>query len=319
MRIRALLSTLLVLALPALAAGYPERPVKIVIPYGPGGGGDVVGRPLAHFLEQKLGQPFIVENRGGASGNIAMEMVAQSPADGYTLVLALAPQLTVNQALYSKLGYDAARDFAPITLLGSAPYFLAVNPSVPAKNLQEFIEYARRNPNKLSYGSSGNGSGLHLSMELLKSMAHIELAHVPYKGAGQSVPDLLAGNIQAMFLSYGTGQALFKAGRVRVLAVTTAQRSPAMPDVPTIAESGVPGYDSGVWYALLAPKGTPAPIIRKLHDTCVDLLRGPEMGERFAIDGIKPIGSTPEELATMLKAEIAKWSAVIKDAGLKVE
>jgi len=319
MRIRALLSTLLVLALPALAAGYPERPVKIVIPYGPGGGGDVVGRPLAHFLEQKLGQPFIVENRGGASGNIAMEMVAQSPPDGYTLVLALAPQLTVNQALYSKLGYDAARDFAPITLLGSAPYFLAVHPSVPAKNLQEFIEYARRNPNKLSYGSSGNGSGLHLSMELLKSMAHIELAHVPYKGAGQSVPDLLAGNIQAMFLSYGTGQALFKAGRVRVLAVTSAQRSPAMPDVPTIAESGVPGYDSGVWYALLAPKGTPAPIIRKLHDTCVDLLRGPEMGERFAIDGIKPIGSTPAELAAYIQAERVKWTDVVRRSGATVD
>jgi len=319
MRIRALLSTLLVLTLPALAAGYPERPVKIVIPYGPGGGGDVVGRPLAHFLEQKLGQPFIVENRGGASGNIAMEMVAQSPPDGYTLVLALAPQLTVNQALYSKLGYDAAMDFAPITLLGSAPYFLAVNPSVPAKNLQEFIEYARRNPNKLSYGSSGNGSGLHLSMELLKSMAHIELAHVPYKGAGQSVPDLLAGNIQAMFLSYGTGQALFKAGRVRVLAVTTAQRSPAMPDVPTIAESGVPGYDSGVWYALLAPKGTPAPIIRKLHDTCVDLLRGPEMGERFAIDGIKPIGSTPAELAAYIQAERVKWTDVVRRSGATVD
>jgi len=319
MRIRALLSTLLVLTLPALAAGYPERPVKIVIPYGPGGGGDVVGRPLAHFLEQKLGQPFIVENRGGASGNIAMEMVAQSPPDGYTLVLALAPQLTVNQALYSKLGYDAARDFAPITLLGSAPYFLAVNPSVPAKNLQEFIEYARRNPNKLSYGSSGNGSGLHLSMELLKSMAHIELAHVPYKGAGQSVPDLLAGNIQAMFLSYGTVQALFKAGRVRVLAVTTAQRSPAMPDVPTIAESGVPGYDSGVWYALLAPKGTPAPIIRKLHDTCVDLLRGPEMGERFAIDGIKPIGSTPAELAAYIQAERVKWTDVVRRSGATVD
>jgi len=167
----------------------------------------------------------------------------------------------------------------------------------------------------LSYGSSGNGSGLHLSMELLKSMAHIELAHVPYKGAGQSVPDLLAGNIQAMFLSYGTGQALFKAGRVRVLAVTTAQRSPAMPDVPTIAESGVPGYDSGVWYALLAPKGTPAPIIRKLHDTCVDLLRGPEMGERFAIDGIKPIGSTTAELAAYIQAERVKWTDVVRRSG----
>lgn len=319
MRFRAFLLALLSFALPAVGAGYPEKPVKIVIPYGPGGGGDVVGRPLAHYLEQKLGQAFIVENRGGASGNIAMQAVAQSPADGYTLVLALAPQLTVNQALYADPGYDAIRDFAPITLLGSAPYFLAVNPSVPAKNLREFIEYARRNPNGMSYGSSGNGSGLHLSMELLKSMAHIELTHVPYKGAGQSVPDLLAGNIQAMFLSYGTGHALFQANRVRVLAVTTAQRSSAMPEVPTIAESGVPGYDSGVWYALLAPKGTPAAIIDKLHDACVELLRGPELGHHFAADGIKPIGSTPAELAAYIQSERVKWTDVVKRSGARVD
>lgn len=318
MKIRAFLLTLLMLALPALAE-CPDKPVKIVIPYGPGGGGDVVGRPLAHFLEQKLGQPFVVDNRGGASGNIAMQMVAQSPADGYTLVLALAPQLAVNQALYGDPGYDAVKDFAPITLLGSAPYFLAVNPAVPAKNLREFVEYARRNPNRMSYGSSGNGSGLHLSMELLKSMAHIELTHVPYKGAGQSVPDLLAGNIQAMFLSYGTGQSLFRAGRVRVLAVTTAQRSPAMPDVPTIAESGVPGYDSGVWYALLAPRGTPPAVVRKLHDTTVELLRGPEMGQRFAVDGIKPIGSSPQELAAYVGSERVKWTDVVKRSGAKVD
>lgn len=318
MRTIATLFTSLLAALPALGAGYPEKPVKMVIPYGPGGGGDVVGRPLAHFLGEKLGQPFVVDNRGGASGNIAMEAVAQAPADGYTLVMALAPQLTVNQAIYKKLPYDAVNDFAPITLLGSAPYFLAVNPSLPVKNLQEFIEYARKNPNKLSYGS-GNGSGLHLSMELLKSMAHIELVHVPYKGAGSSVPDLLAGNIQAMFLSYGTGQAHFKAGRVRVLAVTSAQRSPTMPDIPTIAESGVPGYDSGVWYALLAPKGTPAAIVKKLHDESVALLRGPEMGQRFAADGIKPIGSTPEELAAYIKSERVKWAEVVKRSGATVD
>ena len=319
MRRLAALLALMALPLSTLAAGYPEKPVKIVIPYGPGGGGDVVGRPLAHFLEAKLGQPFIVDNRGGASGNIAMELVAQAPPDGYTLVLALAPQLTVNQALYKTLPYDAVKDFTPITLLGSAPYFLAVHPSVPARNLHEFIEYARRNPNKLSYGSSGNGSGLHLSMEMLKSMAHIELVHVPYKGAGSSVPDLLAGNIQAMFLSYGTGNAHFKSGRVRVLAVSSAQRSPAMPDVPTIAEAGVPGYDSGVWYALLAPKGTPPAIVKKLHDESVALVKGREMGERFALDGIKPIGSTPEELAAYIQSERVKWTDVVKRSGATVD
>jgi tripartite-type tricarboxylate transporter receptor subunit TctC len=313
------LLALLALPLSALAAGYPEKPVKVVVPYGPGGGGDVVGRPLAHYLGERLGMPFIVDNRGGASGNIAMEAVAQSPADGYTLVLALAPQLAVNQSLYKNLGYDALRDFAPITLLGSAPYFLAVHPSLPAKTLAEFIKLARDNPNKYSYASSGNGSGLHLSMELLKAMAGIELVHVPYKGAGASVPDLIAGNVQAMFISYGTGSAHIKSGRVRVLAVTSAQRSPAMPDVPTIAEAGVPGYESGVWYALLAPKGTPAPIVKKLHDESVALVKGPEMRERFAADGIKPIGSAPEELTAYIKSERVKWADVVKRSGATVD
>jgi tripartite-type tricarboxylate transporter receptor subunit TctC len=313
------LLALLALSLSALAAGYPEKPVKVVVPYGPGGGGDVVGRPLAHYLGERLGMPFIVDNRGGASGNIAMEAVAQSPADGYTLVLALAPQLAVNQSLYKNLGYDALRDFAPITLLGSAPYFLAVHPSVPAKTLAEFIKLARDNPNKYSYASSGNGSGLHLSMELLKAMAGIELVHVPYKGAGASVPDLIAGNVQAMFISYGTGSAHIKGGRVRVLAVTSAQRSPAMPDVPTIAEAGVPGYESGVWYALLAPKGTPVAIVKKLHDESVALVKGPEMRERFAADGIKPIGSAPEELTAYIKSERVKWADVVRRSGATVD
>ena len=319
MRMFPSLLALLALSASALAAGYPDKPVKIVVPYGPGGGGDVVGRPLAHHLGERLGVPFVVDNRGGASGNIAMEAVAQSPADGYTLVLALAPQLAVNQSLYKNLGYDALRDFAPITLLGSAPYFLAVHPSLPAKTLAEFIKLARDNPNKYSYASSGNGSGLHLSMELLKAMAGIELVHVPYKGAGASVPDLLAGNVQAMFISYGTGSAHIKGGRVRVLAVTSAQRSPAMPEIPTIAEAGVPGYESGVWYALLAPKGTPAAIVKKLHDESVALLKGPEMRERFAADGIKPIGSTPEELAAYIRSERVKWADVVKRSGATVD
>jgi tripartite-type tricarboxylate transporter receptor subunit TctC len=313
------LLALLLLSTSALADGYPEKPVKVVVPYGPGGGGDVVGRPLAHFLGERLKMPFIVDNRGGASGNIAMEGVAQSPADGYTLVLALAPQLAVNQSLYKKLGYDALTDFAPITLLGSAPYFLAVHPSVPAKTLAEFIKLARDNPGKYSYASSGNGSGLHLSMELLKAMAGIDLVHVPYKGAGSSVPDLLAGNVQAMFMSYGTGNAHIKSGRVRILAVTSARRSSAMPEIPTISEAGVPGYESGVWYALLAPKGTPTAIVKRLHDESVAVLKGPEMSERFAADGITVIGSTPEELTAYIKTERVKWADVVKRSGATVD
>jgi tripartite-type tricarboxylate transporter receptor subunit TctC len=309
----------LALCVSASAAPYPDKPVRIVVPYSPGGGGDVVGRPLAQELGKLLGGSFIVDNRGGAGGNIAMEYVAQSPADGYTLVLALTSQLAINQALYPSLRYDALKDFAPVSLVGSAPYFLAVNGSVPVKSLAEFVKLAKSKPGAMSYASTGNGSGLHLSMELLKSMAGINLVHVPYKGGGAALTDLLAGNVQAMFVSYGTGAAQIKAGKIRVLAASSSQRSTALPDVPTIAEAGVPGYDSGVWYALLAPRGTPPEIIRKLHDGVVAALRSKELQERYASDGVKSIGSTPEELTRFIGTERVKWTEVVKKSGATVE
>jgi len=310
---------LLAHSLVTVAAPYPDKPVRIVVPYSPGGGGDVVGRPLAQELGKQLGASFFIDNRGGAGGNIGMEQVATSPPDGYTLVLALTSQLAINQALYPKLRYDALKDFTPVTLLGSAPYFLAVSESLPVKTLAEFIKLAKDKPGALSYASTGNGSGLHLSMELLKSMAGIDLLHVPYKGGGAALGDLLSGNVQAMFVSYGAGSAHIKAGKIRVLAVTTGQRSPALPDVPTIAEAGVPGYESGVWYALLAPRGTPQEVINRLHDGSVAALQSKELRERYAADGVKAIGSAPEFLTRYIQTERVKWAEVVKRSGATVE
>jgi tripartite-type tricarboxylate transporter receptor subunit TctC len=315
-----LIAVLIALALPAavLAGAYPEKPVRMVLPYGPGGGSDVVARPLAHFMSARTGVQFITDNRGGANGNIAMEIVARAPADGYTLGMVLTAQLAINQSLYRKIAYDPVKDFVPITLLGSAPYFLAVNLAVPAATLDEFVRLARDKPGVLSYSSTGNGSGLHLSMELLKSMANINLVHVPYKSAGVAITDLLAGQTQAQFISYGTGVAHFKAGRLRVLAATTKERSRALPEIPTIAEAGVPGYDSGVWYALLAPRGTPAAVVKFLHAECAALIKG-DFGAQMINDGITPIGSAPEALAAYIKSESVKWAAVVKRSGATVD
>ena len=311
-------ATFTLLACNAFAAAYPEKPVRLVLPYGPGGGSDVVARPLAHFMSERTGAQFIADNRGGANGNIAMEIVAHAPADGYTLVLALTAQLAINPSLYKKIPYDPVRDFAPVTLLGSAPYFLSVNRTLQTNTLAEFIKLARDKPGGLTYASTGNGSGLHLSMELLKSMAKIDLVHVPYKSAGIAITDLLAGQVQAQFISYGTGVGHFKAGRLRALAATTKERSRALPDVPTIAEAGVPGYESGVWYALLAPRGTPQAVIKRLHADCVELARGP-LAAQLINDGITPIVSSPAELAAYTKSEIAKWAEVVKRSGATVD
>jgi len=311
-------ATFTLLACNAFAAAYPEKPVRLVLPYGPGGGSDVVARPLAHFMSERTGAQFIADNRGGANGNIAMEIVAHAPADGYTLVLALTAQLAINPSLYKKIPYDPVRDFAPVTLLGSAPYFLSVNRTLQANTLAEFIKLARDKPGGLTYASTGNGSGLHLSMELLKSMAKIDLVHVPYKSAGIAITDLLAGQVQAQFISYGTGVGHFKAGRLRALAATTKERSRALPDVPTIAEAGVPGYESGVWYALLAPRGTPQAVIKRLHADCVELAKGP-LAAQLINDGITPIVSSPAELAAYTKSEIAKWAEVVKRSGATVD
>jgi tripartite-type tricarboxylate transporter receptor subunit TctC len=292
--------------------------VRLILPYGPGGGSDVVARPLGHHLSQRLGQQFLVDNRGGANGNIAMEMVARAPADGYTLGLALTAQLAINPFLYTKIPYDPVKDFTPVTLLGSAPYFLSVSKGTPANTVEEFLRLARAKPGAMTYGSTGNGSGLHLSMELLKTMTGIDIVHAPYKSAGAAMTDMLGEQLQAMFVSYGAGVGHFKAGRVRPLGATTVQRSKALPEVPTIAEAGVKGYESSVWYALLAPRGTPPEIVRRLHTEIVSLLKG-ELGAQFEADGITPSGAGPEQLAAFVRSESQKWGKVVKQSGAKLD
>lgn len=303
----------------AHAQAYPEKPVRVVLPYAPGGGADVIGRPLAQRLSEKLNRQFVIDNRGGASGNIGMEIVAKSPPDGYTLVLCLGPQLSVNPSLYSKLPYDPFRDFAPIMLIGTASYFLSVHPTLPVRNIKEFIALAKAKPGQIVYGSSGNGSGLHLSMELLKTMAKFDALHVPYKGGGPALPDLLSGQLQAMFTSWGFAGGHIRAGRLRALAATTTKRSPAAPQIPTFAESGVPGYDSSVWYATLAPRGTPAAIVNRLHSEITTLIKGSDLKDRYTADGIEIVASTPDELTAYMKTDTARWADVIKRANIKVE
>lgn len=303
----------------ASAETYPDKPIRLVVPYPVGGGGDTLARPLALYLSQRLGQQVIVDNRGGANGNIGMDMVAKAPNDGYTLELALTSQLAVNQSLYRQLPFDPIKDFAPISLVASAPYFLVVHPSVPANNLQEFIKLVKANPGKYTYGSSGNGSGPHLSMELLKSMAGIDLMHVPYRGTGPAMPALLAGQVSVMFVSYGVGAQQIKAGKLRVLAVSTDKRAASMPDVPTMAEAGLPGYASGVWYALLAPRGTPQPIIDRLATELSNSGNSADFRRRLHADGIVPIGSSPAELAAYIKTESVKWADIVKRSGTHID
>ncbi len=262
----AVLAAALAVAAPAIhAQTYPNKPIRVVLPYPPGGGLDTIARPLARDLTERLGQQVIVDNRGGASGNIGMELAAKSPPDGYTIVMALTAQLAVNPSLFRKLPYDPVKDFVPITLMANGPYLMVVHPSLPVKSVKEFIALARRHPGQIVYASSGNGSGGHLAAVLLESMAHIKMLHVPYKGGGQALVDLLAGNVQMLFAPYASSKGHIQSGRIRALAVTTAKRPAAIPDLPTLAEAGVPGYDSGVWYAMLAPAGTPRAIVERLN------------------------------------------------------
>ncbi|MBI3068856.1 MAG: tripartite tricarboxylate transporter substrate binding protein [Betaproteobacteria bacterium] len=301
------------------AAGYPSKTIRFVLPYPPGGGTDTIARPLAQRLTEALGQQVVVENRGGAGGAIGMEVVARTAPDGYTIVLAVTAQLAVNVSLYKRLPYDPVRDYAPITLLATGPYLLVVHPSLPVKSVKELIALARARPGDLTYASSGNGSGGHLAAALMNSMAGIKMLHVPYKGGGPALVDVLAGQVQILFATYAASRGHIQSGRVRALGVSTAKRPAALPDLPTIAESGLPGYDSGVWYGILAPAGTPREIVAKLNGEMIRALNHPEFRNLLVNGGIDPIGSTPEELGRYIKSEIAKWAKVVKDAGVRID
>ncbi len=315
---RCALGIMLIVALPVLAQSYPSKPIRLVLPYPPGGGTDVIARPLAQKLTEQLGQQVIVDNRGGAGGNIGMEFVAKSPADGYTLLFALTAQYAVNPSLYPKLPYDPVRDYAPISLLANAPYLLVVHPALPAKSVAELVALVKARPGQLSYSSSGNGSGAHLAGEMLRSLAHVEIVHVPYKGAGPAMPDLIAGQVQLSFITYTAAGPHIKTSRLRALGVTTAKRSPTLPDLPAIGET-VAGYDSAVWYGFAAPAGTPPEVVAKLNIEVLRVLAAPDFRSRITLEAVSPIGSTPEEFGSFMRSEIVRWAKVVRDSGAKVD
>jgi len=303
----------------AFAQPYPVKPIRLVLPYPPGGGSDTIARPLAQKMSEGFGQQVVVENRGGAGGNIGMEYVARAAPDGYTIVLALTAQLAVNPGLYQKIPYDPIKDYAPVTLLCSGGYILVVHPSLPVKTVKEFIAFARSRPGQIAYSSSGNGSGGHLAAELLNSMAGIKMLHVPYKGGGPALMDLIAGQVQVLFATQLSSWPHVQSGRIRALASSIAKRPASLPDLPTVAEAGVPGFDAGVWYAVLAPAGTPREIVMRLNSEIARVLKQPDYRKLLVNNTIEPIGSPPEELARYIKSELVKWAKVIKDANVRVD
>jgi tripartite-type tricarboxylate transporter receptor subunit TctC len=302
----------------AQTSAYPGKPIRLVVPYPPGGGSDTIVRPLAQSLGEALKQQVVVDNRGGANGNIGMEVAAKAPPDGHTLVFALNAQLAINPALYKKISYDPIKDYEPITLLATGPYVLVVHPSLPARTVKELIALARARPGQITYASSGNGSGGHLANELLNSMAKVKMLHVPYKGGGPALVDLLAGNVQVLFSTWIAGKPHIDSGRIRALGVSTARRLPGV-NIPTIAEAGLPGYDAGAWYAFLAPAGTPRDIIARLNSEILRAASRPEIRKVLAQAALEPIGSTPEELGKFMKSELVKWAKVVKEADVQID
>jgi tripartite-type tricarboxylate transporter receptor subunit TctC len=297
---------------------YPARAIRLIAHSSPGGTSDILGRLMAHKLTEALGQQVVVENRAGASGIIGVEVAAKSAPDGYTMLITQT-SIAINPSMFAKLPYNALRDFAPITQLVAAPNVLVVHPSVPATSVKEFIALAKAKPGSLINGSPGQGTSPHLSAELFKIMAGIKLDHVQYKGAGQAVLSLLAGEVPVMFTTPPTAMPYLKAGRLRPLGVTTTTRIEALPDVPAISEAGVPGYESVQWFGMLVPAGTPRPIIDRLHQELTRALRAPDMKERLNSLGLDGVGSTPEEFAAYIRSETEKWAKVIKAMGIKAE
>jgi tripartite-type tricarboxylate transporter receptor subunit TctC len=290
-----------------------------VVPFAAGGATDVLARLVGERLTASLGQQVVVDNRPGAGGNIGSDIVARAEPDGYTILMGAVGTHAINPSLYPKMPYDPVKDFAPVTLVASVPNVLVVNPEVPAKSVQELIDLAKAKPGELNFASSGNGTSIHLSGELFKAMTGTDIVHVPYKGSGPAVTDLLGGQVQMMFDNMPSSLPHVKAGKLRALGVTSAKRSPALPEVSTIAEAGVPGYDATSWFGILAPAGTPEPVVTRLQGAIVQALGEPEMRQRMADLGAEPVGDTPAEFGQFITAELAKWAKVVNDAGVKLE
>jgi len=300
------------------AAAYPVKPVRVAVGFAPGGGVDILARAVSQKLGETLGRPFVVENRPGAGGTTAYAALAKAPADGYSL-LAISASYTMSSALHRNLAYDPVKDFAPIALMGAAPYSISTHPSLPVKTVADLIALARAKPGQLNFASGGFGSAGHMTSELFKSMAHIQMTYIPYKGGELALVDLIAGQVHVVFTNLLTSLPHLRTGRVRVLAVTGARRHQAVPQIPTVAESGLPGYEPVSWYGWLAPAGTPAAIIDKLNHEIGDLIRLPDVRERFARDGADPVSSTPAELGERIASELDRWRKVVRASHLRVE
>jgi tripartite-type tricarboxylate transporter receptor subunit TctC len=302
-----------------MAQTYPNRPIKLVIPYPPGGIGDTLARGLAMQMQLRMGQPVLVESKPGASQMIGADYVAKSAPDGYTLFLASLSSLVLNSYAQKTMPYDPVKDFAPVSMFFSTPLYLVVNPQLPAKNVAEFIAYGKANPGKLTYGSIGTGSSLHLTGEMFKSATGVDMLHVPYKGSVPAVTDLLGGQIQALFDAGTSSLPQVRAGKLRVLGVTSIKRASGTPDIPTIAESGVPGFDASFWFGIVAPAGTPKAIVQKLSGEINEILKLPALRDRFKSDGVEVTGSTPEEMAAQIQADTPRWTEIQRKAGVKPE
>jgi tripartite-type tricarboxylate transporter receptor subunit TctC len=302
----------------AHAQGYPTKPIRLVLPVAPGGGADTIARTVGQKVGAAIGQQFVIDNRGGAGGNIAAEIVAKSPPDGHTLGMVLSSH-TINVSLYKKISYDPVKDFAPVSLLASSPFLFVVHPSLPVRNVKEFIALSRKTRGGLSYASSGSGLLAHLAMELLKSQGNFEATHIPHRGTGPAMMDTVAGHVAANFPTMISGLQNVKAGRLKALAVTSRQRSTLLPDVPTVAEQGFADYEVNGWYGWLAPAGTPQKVIALLHEEAARAIRASDVRERLIADGAVPVGSTPEEFARFIQSEIVIWAKVVKQSGAVAE
>ncbi len=298
---------------------YPNRPVRWVVPFAPGGPTDIMSRAIGDKLGQRLGQQFVVDNRGGAGGNIGAEIVARAPADGYTLMIGHVGTHAINLALYKNVPYDPVRDFTPLTLLATLPLALLVYPAVPANNVKELITLAHKRPGELNFGSAGNGGPTHLTAEVFKNMAKASIVHVPYKGNAQSLTELIGGRVQIMFSNLLTSMPHVRSGRLRALAISTSKRSPQAPELPTVAESGLAGFDVTPWYGALGPANLPPALKTLLHSEITAIVKLPDLRERFVTQGVDLLSSTPQEFAALIQSEVPRWRKIVLDSGAKVD
>lgn len=297
---------------------YPSKPIRLVLPFPPGGVTDLLARAVAEKLAPRLGQPVVVDNKPGAGTVLASDLVARAPADGYTLLMA-ASSLGTAPLIYEKVSYDAVKSFTPVTQVASVVHVLVVNPQMPVNSVKELIAYAKANPGKVNYSSTGTGTSTHLEGELLKSMADIYMVHIPYRGSGPALIDLVSGQVSVMIDAYGSSSPFIKAGKLRALAVTTAKRSQSVPELPTMHESGLPGYEAMPWLGLVAPAGTPQPVVDRLHREVAKVLEDPEIRTKFKGWGLDIIGNTPAEFASFIQRDIKQWERVIKGANIKAD